>query len=215
MTNRITDNDLLGYYVQVAKALGEMFAPVLESVVHDLRKPSHSIIAIYNGHITGRKIGDGTSDLGYKRIKGELPDEMINYENESPIGRKLKSTTVAIRNKRGKLIGTLSLNMDVSYFEEVTMFLSHFVSSHKIPYLEKRERFYIGSPRDDINAFVKEILLQKNWLHNKLGKAEKKEIIRLLYANNYFSKRSAVSSVAEILNMSRPTVYRYVRGVQG
>jgi predicted transcriptional regulator YheO len=214
MSTRITDNDLLAYYAQVAKVLGEMFAPVLEAVVHDLRKPNHSIIAIYNGHITGRKIGDGTSDLGYRRLKGELPDEMINYENESPIGRKLKSSTLAIRNKRGKLIGTLSLNMDVSYFEEVSMFLGHFVSSNKMPYLEKREKFYIGSPRDDINAFIKEVLLQKNWIHNKLGKTEKKEIIRLLYSDNFFSKRSAVSSVADILHMSRPTVYRYVRTIQ-
>ena len=44
-----TPTTIFAHYINVAEVLGTMFAPILEVVVHDLRTPEHSIIAIYNG----------------------------------------------------------------------------------------------------------------------------------------------------------------------
>lgn len=50
-------------YLDLADVLGTMFASFVEVIAHDLRPPESSIIAIYNGHITVRKVGDGTTDI--------------------------------------------------------------------------------------------------------------------------------------------------------
>jgi predicted transcriptional regulator YheO len=59
-----TSDRVLERYVEIAQMLSEMFGPVLETVVHDLRTPDQSIIAIFNEHITDREIGDPATDLG-------------------------------------------------------------------------------------------------------------------------------------------------------
>ena len=84
------DQDILVHYIKVGEIIAEMFSPYLEVIVHDLTNPNQSIIAIFNSHITGRKIGDGTSDIGYKKLSNELPDKIVNYNNKSPSGVELK-----------------------------------------------------------------------------------------------------------------------------
>ena len=80
--NPKTINDqIFDHYIRVGEIVSEKFAPYLEVIIHDLRVPEHSIIAIFNSHITGRKIGDGTSDIGYKKLANELPEKIVNYED--------------------------------------------------------------------------------------------------------------------------------------
>ncbi len=205
------DEEIFDHYLKIARVLGQMFSPVLEVVVHDLRRPEQSIIAIYNSHITGRKVGDGTSDLGYKRIKGEVPDETVNYENKSPRGNKLKSSTISIRNKKGKLLGALSLNMEVSYFEEISMFLLNIASAKKEKFIEEKEHFYFGSIEKEMESTIKKILLERNLANVPLNKKEKKDTIHYLITSGFFSKRKSISTAARLLQLSRPSVYRYIR----
>ncbi len=56
---------------QIAKAIAIQFGEDCEVVVHkiDENKTDHSIIAIENGHITNRHIGDGHLKLYWKRCK--------------------------------------------------------------------------------------------------------------------------------------------------
>ena len=53
---------LLSQLQQVAKGLGETFAPFCEVVLHDLRDADHSIVALHN-NLSGRGVGDATTEL--------------------------------------------------------------------------------------------------------------------------------------------------------
>lgn len=50
--------DMLG---QIAKGIAAQFGPNCEVVVHEISDKSaySSIVAIENGHVSGRKVGDG------------------------------------------------------------------------------------------------------------------------------------------------------------
>ena len=89
---------------KIVEALGKMFAPCCEVVLHDLRKPENSIIAIENP-LSGRKIGQAVTEMGLARAKDPLfPDIVQNYSNVFPDGRPVKSTSIGIRNRsRGNL----------------------------------------------------------------------------------------------------------------
>ena len=52
-------------YKRLARSLALQFGPNCEIVVHDLETEDmdHSIVVIENGHISGRKLGDGPSHI--------------------------------------------------------------------------------------------------------------------------------------------------------
>ena len=93
----VSDQEILSHYIKMGEVLAEMFKPHLEVIIHDLRFPEHSIIAIFNNHVTGRKVGEGTSDFGYKKVEGKVPEKVVNYKNESPDGKPLKSSSLTTR----------------------------------------------------------------------------------------------------------------------
>jgi predicted transcriptional regulator YheO len=49
---------LLNFVSRLGDALGQTFGKNCEIVVHDFSSPESSIIAITNGSLTGRKVGD-------------------------------------------------------------------------------------------------------------------------------------------------------------
>lgn len=205
---------ILAHYVNMAQVLGEMFAPILETVVHDLRKPEHSIIAIYNGHLTGREVGGKATNLGRRLLEGDFPDVLVGYENESPNGQKLKSSSLAIRKDDGTLIGVLGLNMNVSYFEQFSSFIEQFISSKKSDHVSVPEDFKtspdgVSTPKEDIREAITYYITSRNWNTHTLSYADKREIVEYLYRNGHFKSRGAVTIIAEELGLTRPSVYNY------
>ena len=55
------DSKRLEMLKQIAQALAAQFGPGCEVVIHDLaaKDPEKSIVYIVNGHVTGRRVGDG------------------------------------------------------------------------------------------------------------------------------------------------------------
>ena len=144
------NQDILVHYIKVGEIIAEMFSPDLEVIVHDLTNPNQSIIAIFNSHITGRKIGDGTSDIGYKKLSNELPDKIVNYSNKSPSGVDLKSSSLTIRNDDNEIIGSMGFNFDLSTFVNIKEFIDLFSKSVEMEELPKTEQFFMWSIKTEI-----------------------------------------------------------------
>ena len=67
----LTESKRLELLRQVAAGIAAQFGSGCEVVVHDLsRHPDHSIVAIFNGHVTGRKVGDGASHVVLEQLLG-------------------------------------------------------------------------------------------------------------------------------------------------
>ena len=111
------DKDFL-FAKQVAKGLAGHFGSNCEVVIHDLRgdDPEHSLVAIENGHVTGREAGSGPSHIVLEALK-EDPyslEDRISYLTKTPDGKVLKSTTLFIKDDDGKVIGLMGINYDIS-----------------------------------------------------------------------------------------------------
>lgn len=208
-----SDDEILQRYVQMAALVGEMFAPDLEAIVHDLRQPDSSIIAITNGHVTGRKVGDATSDLGRRRVRGEVPDKIVNYQNESPFGDPMRSSTLAIRRRDGQLLGSISFNFRLTAFQDFAKFLGTFVSGQRYDFLESKEQFFFKKPKEEIREAYRQFLAQKGWQGRTLSGDQKKDVVRHFYEQGHFNKRGIVTEIADILKLTRATVYRYLKNV--
>lgn len=207
---RSHDDAILQRTVDVAEVVGKMLGPILEVAVHDLRTPEHSIIAIFNGHVTGRGVGDGATDLGRRRLQGEeIPDKMIGYANVSPSGQKMKSSSLAVRNDAGELIGAMCLNLDVSFFNRYEAFIRQLTSTYDDERLENGEDFGGTTPREDIQEAVEGFLIERGWISRPLSHAEKREVVEHLYREGHFKKRGAVTIIADELGLVRSSVYNY------
>ena len=67
------DASTLQFLFQLARGIAGQFGPNCEVVVHDLASndPESSIVAIENGHVTGRKVGDGPSHVVLEALRGD------------------------------------------------------------------------------------------------------------------------------------------------
>lgn len=88
------------YLNRTAQSIAQTFGPSCETLIHDMSKPGHPIVAIYNGHVSGRHTGD-TSDIfgGNRYASGDTthfkPEaDMVNTLVIRENGHRIKSTTV-------------------------------------------------------------------------------------------------------------------------
>jgi len=209
-----TDREILAHYVKIGELLAEMFDPHLEVAVHDLRYPEHSIIAIFNGHITGRNVGEGTSDLGYEKVSGKVPDKVVNYKNESPDGKPLKSSSLTIRNYKGDIIGSLGLNFDISVFDQFSNVLSIFTNTEENTIIRGKEAFFYGNTKEDIHIAINHYKISNGLTNKVLSRKDKHDVIRFLIRGGHLNKRGAVAIIGEALSVTRPTVYKYIKEIK-
>jgi predicted transcriptional regulator YheO len=79
---------------KIVEALGEMLAPLVEVVLHDLTNPEHAIVAIAN-NLSGRNVGDATSEITLARVMDpNFPAVVQSYPKRFPDGRPAKSTSI-------------------------------------------------------------------------------------------------------------------------
>ena len=210
-----SNHHIFEHYIRVGEIIAEKFSPYLEVIIHDLKDPEHSIIAIFNNHITGRKIGDGTSDIGYKKLANKLPDKIVNYENTSPSGAKLKSSTLTIRNGHGKIIGSMAFNFDLTPFENVQEFFNTITktSKSKLDDFPKQEQFFVWSVRDDLEQALNKYIIANGLQGKVLTRKDKLNVVVLMKKEGHIKKRGAMSILSELLAITRPTLYKYLKDI--
>ncbi|HUF94964.1 MAG TPA: PAS domain-containing protein, partial [Acidimicrobiia bacterium] len=110
----VDDNIMyLENYRRLVDQLGRSFPNTgIEILLHNLVNPSHSLVALRNGEVTGRSVGSGATnlvlDLKTRRQRGE---DKVNYELN--IGaRQFKCTTVPIFRPDYGLVGAVCINVD-------------------------------------------------------------------------------------------------------
>ena len=112
------DASMLQFLFQLAKGLSRQFGPNCEVVVHDLatNDQDSSIVAIENGSVTGRKVGDGPSHVVLEALRGgrENLNDHLCYLTRTKDGKILKSSTIYIRDDDGAAIGIFGINYDIT-----------------------------------------------------------------------------------------------------
>ena len=90
---------LLNFVSRLTDALGQTFGKYCEIVVHDFNSPESSIIAITNGSLTGRKVGDTLDALGFQLLKNHPSSDLLNYRTKTKDGKELRSSSIFLRDE--------------------------------------------------------------------------------------------------------------------
>ena len=209
--NQSQNREILEHYVKAGEIIAEMFSPYLEVIIHDLRVPDHSIIAIFNNHITGRKIGDGTSDIGYKKLADELPDKIVNYINQSPAGADMKSSSLTIRNKNNEIIGSMGFNFDLSPFANIKEFFETFTKTIVLDDFPNQEQFFLWSVKDEIQQALIKYITSHDLQGKVLTRKDKLSVVAFMKKDGHINKKGAITILSELLAITRPTLYKYIK----
>lgn len=218
---------LLEQVNEIARGLGETFAPFCEVVVHDLLHPDHAILAIYN-NLSGRDVGSPATELGMARVTDpEFPQIVSNYANQLPDGRQIKSTSIGIKDSRGRYIAALCLNVDLSLFRGLQNVLEQFgmigallnISESIQPGASTPGQVRVdpiriqpvGGGSETICARIDQFAALHSTTPRALKSAQRRALVRELKSAGFLNIRKSMETVAQYLGVSRATVYNDAR----
>ncbi len=187
----------------LCEAIATWLHPHAEVVIHDLA--TDTVIRIWN-NISKRKIGD--SSLLDQEIQLEDNQEVYGpYERTNWDGKRLKSISSVIKNSKGQRIGLICMNLDVSEFDALQTFLESFTrTTTAIP-----AAFIEHDWREQIHQALSAYLQQQSTTLNALTREQKIQAVRSLDQQHLFATRNAAQHIAQILGVSRATVYNWLK----
>lgn len=214
------DQLLLESFIPLVRFIAGFSGPRCEVVLHDLRDIEHSIIAIENGYISGRKLGDGLMDYAYQKFVEDSEDVFILNQRSKPTKdhRILRLSGFRIRSQvTQELIGLMCVTEDITDFVKIRQMVNNELFIDGGTYVEPDSHSdRVALPLSDTleNAFQ---FAMSDPVHkdiSEMSKDDKLAVIASLKAQNVFEIKGTVRFIAKKLMLSEPSIYRYLREIK-
>ncbi|MCS3432892.1 transcriptional regulator [Klebsiella sp. BIGb0407] len=206
------DFDILKSYEAVVDGLAMLIGSHCEIVLHSLQDLKCSAIRIANGEHTGRKIGSPITDLALRMLHDMTgADSSVSrcYFTRAKSGVLMKSVTTAIRNREQRVIGLLCINMnlDVPFSQIISTFMPPETQDQEVPSSVN----FASSVEDLVMQTLEFTIEEVNVDRAVSNNAKNRQIVLNLYEKGIFDIKDAINQVADRLNISKHTVYLYIR----
>lgn len=193
----------------MAEGMVAVVGPHCEVVIYDFDDLEHAVVAVI-GNVTGRKPGAPVPDLLFSAdvLTPDVPDK-LNYRTKLK-DRHLQSSLIWIRNKSGAPIGAIGINIDYTDLTQARDLLDKIAASTRT-FSDSIIGDTFAKDLDDlIDISITEFLHQENLSTvEALNQDGKLRLIQVVEAQGLFKIRGAVNRVADLLNVSRATIYNY------
>jgi len=210
----MVEDSSLEMLVSTAHGIARQFGKDCEVCIHDLsvKDLEHTIIFIINGHVSGRKIGDGASKVVLETLeaieKGDIIVDHLGYRTTTQDGRILKSSTVFLKDSTGKYRWVLGINYDVTALMNVDAALQ------SITTVESRDSNGDGQIPLNVNDLLDSLINQSVKRIGKppalMNKEEKIQAIQFLRDAGAFLITKSGDKVSNFYGISKFTLYSYI-----
>ena len=202
---RVNREEAFEFLDRTARGIAEMFGASCETLVHDMSLPSHPILSIYNGHISGRTVGSTMDILGTTRdLDAEaLRTDFTNLLATTPAGQQIKSSTFHMIGEDYNL--ALGINFDFTSLVFANRILVDLMNAQA----DLQSAMWHGSDTRLADVFD-ECLAAVGKPVSALNKKDRMKMIALLDQKDAFSFRKSVPFVSQRLGVSRYTIYKYL-----
>ena len=203
--------DQFDFAKRMVKALAVQYGSTCEVVLHDLTTGdlNHTIIALENGHISGRHIGDGPSKIALEAIKdaAETHSDKLAYLTKTRDGKILKSSTVFLRDDNGKAIGIFAINSDIT----LTVSFEQALHSYNASLQDNQEPEPISTNVADLlDSLIDQSIRLVGKPASLMDKPEKIRAIRFLNESGAFLITKSGPKVCQVFGISKYTLYSYL-----
>ena len=202
--------DMLAFLKNEAKGIAKMFGPNCETLVHDMTRPGHPILAIYHGTVTGREVGSTADIFGDIGDYDETVYQNKDYINQLVIsrdGRTLKSSTFNIVGDDFHF--AFGINMDITNMVRAQQLFSEMTATSG-----DLQQTLMQDARSHLEELLRECISAVGKEPQDMKKTDRMRIIRMLYKRRAFTYQKSVAIVSEQLGVSRYTVYKYMHELE-
>lgn len=206
--NPLSDEDhaILASYFPVVDGIAALIGEHCEIVLHSLEFLEHSAIYIVNGHNTDRKIGSPITDRALWSLHHMQTDSVSKpYFTRAKSGVLMKSVTIAIRNGKQHVIGLICININLDI--PVSQFLNSFIA----PQETEGSVNFASSVEDLVAQTIENTIIEVKNDRNISNSNKNRHIVTALFEKGIFDIKDAINQVADRLEISRHTVYLYIR----
>lgn len=199
----------------IAHGIARQFGNDCEVCIHDLQANDleHTICYIINGHVSGRKIGDGASKIVLETLealkKGDNVSDHLGYRTHTSDGRILKSSTIFLKDESGKYRFILGINHDMTNFINAQSALSNIVEN-----IETTGEDIYGQIPLSVNDLLDNLIEQSVKLVGKtpalMTKDEKVKAIKFLQDAGAFLITRSGDKISQFFGISKFTLYSYI-----
>jgi predicted transcriptional regulator YheO len=204
-------NPIIKKFIPLVSVLAQTFGDNCEVVLHDFSDLEHSIVTIANGHVTGRDNDSSMTEISYNKVvEGNVDKDIVNYTGKSKDGRVIKSSTTFIRDDNSEVIGCFCINFDITdlmaakkAFNDIIKIESDLVIAKNA---NDNDNKVSGVLSQLVNQAVKEY--EKPIIY--MTKDEKVAVVKKLDTQGTFLIKGAIDYVADVLCVSRYTIYNYL-----
>lgn len=204
---------VLDSYRNLVDGLADYLCDGYEIVLHSLESVEHAVIAIANGHHTGRGEGSPITDLAMQmlqNIKQNGGNGYTSYFTRNPQGEPLHSSTIVIYGEKHRAIGLLCINFYLNT-PFSTIASNHTECTAARPMITET---FVDNADELLERVVLQLKEEVDADSSILPSNKNKEIIRRCNKHGIFQIKNAVPSVAQLLNISKNTVYLHLKSIE-
>lgn len=207
--------EILERYHPVMRAVAAAGGPSVEVVLHNLDGAdvdlSHTIVAIENGHVTGREVGGPSTNLGLDVMQNRRADhDAFGYRGFTSDGRELRCSSIYFHNRAGDIIASLCVNVDVSSVQQARNLLDALLPQ-PAPDAAAGPDEYIGRDLVSVmDAMITETIVEVGRPVTQMSRDDKIGVLQRLDARGATQMRKSVETIAVRLGISRVTAYSYL-----
>lgn len=195
----------------MADGIAKMFGKNCETVVQELIDEKFVMIAIFNGHVSGREVQStqgilggtlSSAEIDYTKIMSGVYNQLVVH----PTGKKIKSSSFVLKGEDYLYI--LGINFDVTLFDAVKLMLGDFTAfeGELFTTLQREKENTLD------NIFTTCVQVMHANIH-KMKKEERVVLIRMLNEHNFFNIQKSVPFLSEKLGVSKYTIYKYLNEI--
>lgn len=208
----------------IIEALSDLVLPLTaalgsgtELVLHDLRHMDHSVVAIAGG-VTDRKVGAPVTGLVLEHLQSGRSDHLLRYRTKTDAGRDLRSSTIFVRDDTGTPFACLCINTDITswliFRDEAEKIVGTYTDSIG-EVEESRSEEFLPTVEKLVASAVTRAIAEVGVPVELMRKEHRTEVIKRLDAWGIFLVKDAVLYVASALQISRHSIYYYLRELSG
>lgn len=196
----------------IARCIATQFGKNTEVAVHDFRGDlSSTIIAIENGHVTGREIGGCPTNLWLEDLKNNVDQkERFGYVTYTADGKILQSSTVNFKDDNGKLVGSICINQDMTDLIQLEKILKKLPLTNLSEISDDKKEKHSLNVQELLEELITEGLTLIDTPINKMNKESKMKFIEFLDSKGFFLIQKSGKKICDILGISNFTLYNYL-----
>ena len=208
----MTKSEAFLFLDRMARGIALIFGESCETIIHDFSDGMMTNIAIYNGSVSGRNVGSHNGILDSSLVDTnqiqkigthDIVNQLVHLKN----GRTVKSSTFFLTGE--DYILALGINYEITLMTQMEQFLSS-ITSHSGDLFSTMSEDK-GNDADLLVQIFDQALSRIGVSVSDMNKQDRFSLVALLREQDYFRLQKSVRYVAEQLNVSKYTIYKYLK----